>query len=292
MTGAGSNQDRPSAYPSIGAEVSTGGNRYAIAEHGAHVTRWRSSRFGDLLYLSSAVRAEPGVAIRGGVPISFPWFATGEFGDMSPSHGFLRTVPWHRTDWQVNDRQSVLTAVYEIDEKRVAEQPGHGSFDHRFTARYDVALAPEHARFTLRITNDGSRPFTFDAALHTYFAISDLEKVHLSGLHSAPYADKVLGVRGVQSGDVLLSDEIDRVYESASDVVITDNDLDRTIRIGKLGSPQTVVWNPGATKAVMLDDLGAGEWRTFVCVEAAALQTELHTGQRHELEQQVFVSGR
>ena len=277
----------------IGDEISTNGNLYAVSDHGAHVTRWRSSRFGELLYLSSAARAEPGVAIRGGVPLCFPWFAGGTSGDLSPSHGLVRTAPWRRTAWALNDRQSVLTAVYEITEKQVAGAAGVEHFGHRFTARYDVVLAPEHARFTLRITNDGSRPFTFGAALHTYFAISDVANVNVSGLQGAAYADKATGQSGIQLGDVLLGDEVDRIYESDSDVVVSDRALDRTVRIAKLGSPQTVVWNPGATKAAALSDMGVGEWRRFVCIEAAALQTEqLHPGQRHELEQQVFVFGR
>jgi glucose-6-phosphate 1-epimerase len=277
----------------IGNEVRANGNLYAIADHGAHVTRWHSSRFGELLYLSPAARADDGMAIRGGVPICFPWFAAGVSGEMSPSHGLLRTASWRRTDWQVNEQQSVLTAVYEIDEQQVAGQPGAESFEHRFTARYDVALAPEHARFTLRITNDGARSFTFGAALHTYLAISDVDQVTISGLSGASYADKVTGARGTQSGDLLLGDEVDRIYDSTADVVVADHTLGRTIRVAKLGSPQTVVWNPGAAKAAQLDDLGADQWRRFVCVEAAALQTdELYPGQRHELEQQIFVSGR
>lgn len=279
--------------PSVVHEVGTDGNLYAIADHGAHVTRWCSSRFGDLLYLSSAARLEPGAAIRGGVPICFPWFAGGVEGSLSPSHGFLRTALWRRTAWEVNDRQSVLSAVYEIDEQQIADRPGATLFPHRFTARYDVVLAPEHARFTLRITNDGSRPFTFGAALHTYLAVSDVERVNVWGLDGAPYADKVTGRRAVQSGEVLLGDEVDRVYDSTSDVVVADDALGRTIRIAKLGSPHTVIWNPGPAKAAALDDLGAGEWRRFVCVEAAAIEAvELHPGERHELEQQVFVAGR
>lgn len=277
----------------IGRQVTTNGSSYAVAEYGAQVTRWCSSRFGQLLYLSSAARAEEGSAIRGGVPICFPWFADGPDGDLAPAHGLLRTATWQRTSWEVNDRQSVLTAVYEIDEKQVADRPGAEHFKHRFTARCDIALAPEHARFTLRITNDGDRPFTFGAALHTYFAISDVEDVRVSGLEGAPYADKVTGGHLVQSGDVALGGEVDRIYQSTSDVVITDNPAGRTIRVAKLGSAQTVVWNPGAAKAASISDLGAGEWRQFVCIEAAALQPEpLYPGQRHELEQQIFVSGR
>lgn len=292
--GAGAGSGEPSrTAPRIGSEVASDGNVYAVAEHGAQVTRWRSHRFGDLLYLSSAARDEPGTAIRGGVPICFPWFGGGPSGDRTPSHGLLRTATWRRTRWELNERQSVLKAVYEVDEQQLAGGAAAVGFDHRFTARFDVVLAPEHARFTLRITNDGSEPFTFDAALHTYLAVSDVETVSVSGLDGARYLDKTTTASGTQRGDVPLGAEVDRIYESTADVVIADDALGRTVRCAKLGSPQTVVWNPGPVRAAALQDLGADEWRRFVCVEAATLQgPRLHPGQRHELEQQIFVAGR
>lgn len=286
-------QDAGTSGRSIGCRASTRQNVYAIADHGAHVTRWRSARFGELLFLSSRARAAPGVAIRGGIPICFPWFASGVSGDMSPAHGLVRTARWPRTAWEVDDQRSVLTARYQTDERQITDRAGAARFPHRFTARYDVTLAPEHGRFTLRITNDGPRPFVFGAALHTYFAISDVEAVTVSGLHAAAYVDKVTDRSAVQSGDVHLGGEIDRVYDSTTDVTVADAGLERTIRISKRGSPQTVVWNPGPEKAAAMADLGDGQWRQLVCVEAVVLQSEpLYPGRHRELEQQVFVSSR
>jgi len=43
--------------------------------HGAHVTSFRPATADEVLFLSSASNWQEGKAIRGGVPISFPWFA-------------------------------------------------------------------------------------------------------------------------------------------------------------------------------------------------------------------------
>src|SRR5580692_3968986 len=42
--------------------------------HGAQVTSWKPAGTGEVLFLSSKSRWEEGQAIRGGIPICFPWF--------------------------------------------------------------------------------------------------------------------------------------------------------------------------------------------------------------------------
>ena len=54
------------------------------------------------------------------------------------------------------------------------------------------------------------------------------------------------------------------------------------------GARQAVVWNCGPDASP--SDLGAGEWRNFVCVEAAALGgTRLAVGERLVLRSRVTV---
>src|SRR6185437_4754576 len=45
--------------------------------HGAHVTSWRPAGSEEVLFLSSKSRWEEGQAIRGGIPVCFPWFRKG-----------------------------------------------------------------------------------------------------------------------------------------------------------------------------------------------------------------------
>src|SRR5215472_16750018 len=42
--------------------------------HGAQVTSWKSTGNDEVLFISTKSRWEEGHAIRGGIPICFPWF--------------------------------------------------------------------------------------------------------------------------------------------------------------------------------------------------------------------------
>src|SRR5262245_37710636 len=63
--------------------------------HGAHVTSWKPTGRDEVLFLSSRSRWEQGHAIRGGVPICFPWFGGKADDPKAPAHGFARTTVWH-----------------------------------------------------------------------------------------------------------------------------------------------------------------------------------------------------
>src|SRR5215468_1329927 len=71
---------------------------YVIGEiylHGAHVTSWKPSAAEEMFFLSSQSRWQDGRAIRGGVPICFPWFGGKADDPKAPAHGFARTKSWH-----------------------------------------------------------------------------------------------------------------------------------------------------------------------------------------------------
>jgi glucose-6-phosphate 1-epimerase len=70
----------------------SGGEMYL---HGAQVTSWHPRGAEEVLFVSSESRWEDGRAIRGGVPICFPWFANKADDPSAPAHGFVRTTAWH-----------------------------------------------------------------------------------------------------------------------------------------------------------------------------------------------------
>jgi D-hexose-6-phosphate mutarotase len=54
---------------------------------------------------------------------------------------------------------------------------------------------------------------SFTAALHTYFSISAIGNVAVSGLDGVTYTDSLQGGQRVQqSGDVTFDQEVDRIY--------------------------------------------------------------------------------
>lgn len=238
--------------------------RGSITDHGAQVLSWAPRRADDVLWVSDHAVFARGVAIRGGIPVCFPWFGSGRTGDLSPAHGFARI-----TDWLLDSVEE------EPDSTTVVHVLGTGdapipSFGHDFraiaTARFADAL-----EVSVEIANLGASPFAYEIALHTYLAVGDVTTIRIEGLDGATFIDKVLGVEAVQSGAVTIDREIDRIYSSAGRVHLVDPLLERTIVVDKSGSEATVIWNPWVDRARALNDFGDDEWRSMVCIETAAI---------------------
>jgi glucose-6-phosphate 1-epimerase len=71
-----------------------------------------------------------------------------------------------------------------------------------------------------------------------------------------------------------------------SAVDLLDPGMRRRIRLRKENSVTTVVWNPWREGAAGLKDLGDGEWKQFLCVEASNIlgsNVSLDPGQEHKM---------
>ena len=62
--------------------------------HGAQVTSWKPAGSDEVLFLSAKSRWTEGQAIRGGIPICFPWFRAKVNDPQAPAHGFVRIRTW------------------------------------------------------------------------------------------------------------------------------------------------------------------------------------------------------
>jgi glucose-6-phosphate 1-epimerase len=251
-----------------------------VYDHGAHVTSWIPAGQPEVLWLSSAAVFAPNAAIRGGVPIVFPWFGAGRTGDLAPAHGFARLTPWRRVD--VTTGPDAVTATYGLSSADVDS----GAFPFCFEARYTVTLGAGLA-LTLEVENTDDVPFTYEEALHTYLRVGESSEVRISGLDGETYVDKwAPGEARTQHGDVTFVGEVDRVYHCGADVTLSDPVLGRMLHVETAGSDSTVVWNPGRERAATMPDIGPEEWRTMVCIEGAnvgASAVTLEPGESHSL---------
>lgn len=235
----------------------------AIHDHGAHVVRWQPEGQEPVLWMSARSAHDSDAPIRGGIPICLPWFGMGRNGSQSPAHGVARIRRWELM--RVEEQPTFTRVSYTTD---LVPSP---TFAHALHAEYVVAIGSELA-ISLTVTNTGDDEASFEEALHTYFAVSDIHQVRVLGLDGALYKDKAPGgaadlVR--QDGDVTFTGETDRVYESSADVVIVDPGLARRLVVSKTGSANTVVWNPWVAKAAAMPDFGDDEWPGMLCVEGA-----------------------
>lgn len=252
--------------------------------HGATLTGWAPRGEDEVLFTSPTSLYRADKPIRGGVPICFPWFGP---RPGAAQHGFARTSKW------------ALVSAEEAAEGAVELMLGldgdgtHPDFGHPFRARYRVTLGTSLG-CALEVTNTGSATFTYQDALHAYFAIDDVRAVRVRGLEALPYLDRSAGgsVPRVSEGAPFgLVGETDRAY-LATEAPVEVLDGARTLVIEKSGARSTVVWNPGVDKAAALADLGAAAWTRMLCVEPANAQSdavELAAGSSHTTHMRVTV---
>ena len=251
--------------------------------HGAHLTSWKPAGHDEVLFISTKSRWEEGHAIRGGIPICFPWFR-GKVDDAhAPAHGFVRTKMWQlESIVEIGNENGVAVTMFtQSDEHTRKWWPGEFRLVHRVT--FGSAL-----RLELVCMNTGTMPFRFEEALHTYNRIASIQDARVQGLDGVSYLDNTdSNKEKTQRGDVIVAAQTDSAYRNTqNEVALLDPKRKRRIRLQKDHSLSTVVWNPWSEGATRLQDLGEGEWRQFLCVEASNIldaAINLAPGQEHRV---------
>jgi glucose-6-phosphate 1-epimerase len=249
--------------------------------HGAQVTSWKPPGNDEVLFLSTKSRWQEGQAIRGGIPICFPWFRAKPDDPKAPAHGFARTKGWQLESIVQGGREVQISMFLESDEQTRRWWPAE------FRLSYRVGFGAELI-LELVCTNTGKTDLRFEEALHTYNRVSDVANVALRGLDTVHYLDNTdSNTENVQRGDVTIASATDNAFLRAqSDVDLIDPQWHRRIRLTKSNSLTTVVWNPWREMAARLGDLGDGEWTRFLCVEASNILTAsvtLGPGEEHKM---------
>ena len=132
-----------------------------IALQGAQLLNWQpKGAEQDIFWLSKIEPFTQGVAIRGGVPICYPWFG----GVKQPSHGTARLRLWQLSDYDL-----------QANEVRL---------EFSLFSEYGVIEAKMKMEFTdkctMTLTHLGQEPA--QAALHSYFNIGDISQIEVQNL--------------------------------------------------------------------------------------------------------------
>lgn len=250
-----------------------------LALQGAQLLTWTHGE-APVVWVSPAASFTAGRAVRGGIPVCWPWFGPHATHAEWPVHGFARTAQWEVLQTSCDDDCARIALRMIQEEKHRAMWP--------YASQLDLHVAMGRAlELELVTRNLDGVPFTIGEALHTYFEVGDVRRVAVTGLEGGRYFDKVEGDFKQQQGAVTIAGEVDRVFlDALAECAIEDPVLRRRIAIGKRGSRTTVVWNPWTEKAAKLGDMGEDGYLRMLCVESAnALQNQVtvEPGGEHRL---------
>lgn len=237
--------------------------RAAVTLQGAQLIAWQPAGEKPVIWLSDKTAWTPGKAIRGGVPICWPWF--GPAGE--PAHGFARNLPWTLSAHDENDSSVMLTFELKSSEQTKKLWP------HDFTLLARFLFSSDRCEIELEAHGD----YDATAALHSYFEVADIAGVEVSGL-GQHFIDKVNnGVSGSSAdGKQTYSQRVDRIYTQPDGCsVIDDKTGQRVIEVYHHHQSDVVTWNPGAELSCSMGDMANEGYKTMVCVETAHVSSPM-----------------
>lgn len=190
--------------------------------------------------------------ISGGLSHCWPQFGPGEI----QQHGFARNVNWE------------VSSVSEDSVELILEPSDYTKemWDKKFKCTFTVKVTEDQLDTKMHVENLDEDSFDFQAALHSYFTVSSLENLEISGsFKDKEFLNKMVGDEGeMQTEDrsaITISEEYDRVYKGVNDPVLIDSGKGKKLSIlNTAGWEDTVVWNPYGNE-------GMG-FNGFVCVES------------------------
>lgn len=221
----------------------------------------------DMLFLSKKALYQHGSAIRGGIPVCWPWFGPDPKGLQRPNHGFVRNQLWTVKNTSTTDTETKICLQFTEADK------SEKSWKQPFTLTLEFTISKT---LTLKLTteNTGEKPFSITQAFHSYFNVGDINHAQVLGLEGRAYFDKLdQGREKTQGGVVVIAEEIDRIYEDIDNhLILNDTVLKRQIEIVSENCRTGIVWNPWQKP---MNDLKEHDYQHFVCVETGNVAFDL-----------------
>ncbi|GLT17653.1 D-hexose-6-phosphate mutarotase [Vibrio zhanjiangensis] len=239
-----------------------------ISLHGGHLVSFKPTGQHDLIWMSDRAIFDGKAALRGGIPICWPWFGR----IASPAHGFARTSEWSLLQHRENDRGVI------VELGLASSQQSMDIWPFQFSARLIVEVTDE-LKVTLEVTNTDDKPWTFSAALHTYLKVSHIRDIMITGV-GPEYLDNLQnGARFESDSTVLLSDSVDRVYpKTETQIHLQDPGYSRKLVVENDGHNSAVLWNPWQRGSADLKDMDDDGYLTMMCIESSLHASSLETG--------------
>ncbi|BAN51311.1 D-hexose-6-phosphate mutarotase [Metapseudomonas resinovorans] len=252
-----------------------------MTQQGAQVLSYQPHGEEPVIWLSGQAAYQKGKAVRGGVPVCWPWFGDlrrnpaevqgmHQGGPIAPAHGLVRELDWQLLG--IDSEGSAVRLEFAVDS---AAEPLPG-WPHAAQLKLSILL-DESLQLTLSSRNTSDRPLALSQALHSYFAVSDIREVEVEGLDGCSYIETLEDwQQRNQQGNLRFSGETDRIYLATRQrMAILDRAWNRRIELEARGSASAVVWNPWIDKARRLSQFADDAWQGMLCIETARVLDDL-----------------
>ena len=242
-----------------------------ISVYGAQVLSFQpTNEPEDLLFLSQKSHYEEGKAIRGGIPVCWPWFGPDPLDINRPDHGFVRNGLW-----TVLATEAASESETKIKLRFQNAKQSESYWQQAFILDLEISVG-DTLTLELITRNTDTEAFSITQALHAYFSVGDISDVQILGLENAHYLYKRDdGEEKNQSGALIIANEVDRIYTNVNnELIIDDRAFNRQIIVTATNNKTTVIWNPWIDICAKMPDLAYDDYQRFICVEPGNVDTD------------------
>jgi glucose-6-phosphate 1-epimerase len=217
--------------------------------YGGVVTSYKDADGVEYIAVRPDAKMDGSKPISGGLSHCWPQFGPGAI----QQHGFARNVNW--TVKKMTDDMVELELLPSDYTKAM--------WDKDFQVSFTVSLDKDQLNTNMVVKNNGSDSYDFQAALHSYFTVSALDNLEITGsFKGKEFINKIANENQTEERDAItISEEYDRVYKGVNDPVLNDKGTGKALHVlNTAGWEDTVLWNPYGNE-------GMG-YNNFVCVES------------------------
>ena len=237
----------------------------SVSLYGGQVLTWQPIEQKPVFWLSNEAIYQQGKAIRGGIPLCWPWFGSYEVdGKSGGNHGFARQSSWQLDDIHIVQKGVAVTISLQDEHK-------HPLWPYAFKLTQVLFFGTKFQQ-TLSMDNKFQQSIQYNGALHNYFRVSSPENIKILNLAEAEFDDKLTGKHNAASAFIPYVGPVDRIYYSDKTMKIVDKKWQRSINVATENTRQWVLWNPGKTGAKAMGDIHVNGENEYICLEAANIE--------------------
>jgi len=268
------------------AHINNCNGEAVISLYGGQVTHFQLKGDEPILWMSHLSEFIPGKAIRGGIPVCWPWFGPHPNDSLLPQHGIARISNWSVVDTSLLAGEQVRI-ILRCDQDKIDQLAKWEGVELELSITLGKTLSLDLCTRNLR-----REAIMVGGALHTYFRVEDIHQIAVQGLEATHYRDKIDQYkRKFQKERVVFTGETDREYlDTKSDCILIDKAISRSFKVSKEGSNTTVLWNPWQDRSEKMTDFSDDGFRQMVCIEAAITANDeqiIAPGESHILSQTI-----